>query len=419
MQDEVEMNSVPNSAQTSLTAGKDGYGATGSSVRFAADPPSSSAARDAAEAGYVLVPDLPTENGGMTTSLHTSRGTTHNGRSRKDTPGLTPLSRGIPTSTNARSARANTGGGAAAASGAGAGTGAAAAGSSDRPSWQLHLVQETTKVSKAIKKRVAAMHQQVKNSNVRAVCLACEQQKYALDLVAFNCVQRHRGEEHRTKHRFCTDCITKLLKQQEDGQKFINCSESAALWRSVEDACLGKLHIVCCPTCHSPNGLVSTMQFHATFDRDRVDSRLQFTVHLGSTQILQANFTVDRVCENQRRPFFGAFSSENLLVVDFCGRTSTEREYNASEVENLAQTFERPNRSWAWLEDWTPDLALNPRGGWRYARDFTPAWPSGWSTDVAMLMFVRRRVLLRARVRVNEDVIRQLQAYFVAQDEDG
>ena len=287
-------------------------------------------------------------------------------------------------------------------------------GESDGSSWRDHLLGESTRVSRALKKKVAALHQQVKNTNVRATCQFCGVPKYTLDLVTFNCVQHRRGGDERQRHRFCTDCIKVFAK----GSGPSSCPDSAAVLAQIGDLCRQKMHLVVCPTCRCPNVLVSAIRFNPTFDRDRVDSRLQFTVHLGASQVVSENFSVDRVCENQRRPFFGAFSRENLLVVDFCGTISTEREMNASEIENVETTYERPNRSWAWLDDWSPDLSQNARGGWFYARDFTTPWPRAWSKEVQMLMFVRRRVLVRTRVRFNDEVRRALAGYFDALDGD-
>jgi hypothetical protein len=290
-------------------------------------------------------------------------------------------------------------------------------------SWRAHLYAETGRVARAIKKSVAEEHQRVKNSNanLRIVCQACSHHKHSLDLVVFNCVQKARGTtgETRDKHRFCTECVSKLLAEMSRGVKHINCAESVSKLCEVQHRCNNNLRIAVCPLCRCPNVLISAVRFHETFDRDRIDSRLQFTSHLGATQILSENFSVERVCENQRRPFFGAFSQQNLLVVDFCGAISTERETNVCEIENLSQTAERPNKSWAWMEDWSPDLSLNSRGGWRYARNFDAPWPGlGWGAEPTMLSFVRRRRLLRTRVRFNEEVMSALQNYFEEREQE-
>lgn len=284
--------------------------------------------------------------------------------------------------------------------------------------WRLHLYAEASKISRNIRKVVAEQHHNALKvaTGSKLKCEGCLAQKFPLDLVEFTCTQytdwqRNRGEEHQT-HRYCTECVAKMIRDSDDGERFTKCEESAMVLDEVKAACNHKMHLVVCPVCHCPIALTSSTRFHETFNRERVDSRLQFTVHTGATEVLSENFAVDRMCENQRRPFFGSFSSDNLLVLDFCGEKSTERESNASEVENVIATFERPNSRWVWLEGWVPDLSLNERAGWRYWKNFQAKWPDGWGTEPTMFMFVRRRRLLRTRVRFNDEVRTALSAYF-------
>jgi uncharacterized Zn ribbon protein len=292
--------------------------------------------------------------------------------------------------------------------------------------WRRHMFAEAVRVSKAFKKKVAEEHQRVKANFAKQImqCQRCQKDYFPPDMVAFQCVQRTRESaksavtETHEQHRFCTDCVTLMLTDLARGVRHINCKESSALLAEMNRLCNGRLQIAVCPQCNCPNVVISAVQFRETFARDRIDARLQYTVHLGATQVLASNFVVDTVCENQRRPFFGAFSRDNLLVVDFCGPLSTDRETNASEIEDLEQTLQRPNNSWAWLADWSPDTTLTGDGAWRYAQNFKAMWPREWSSTPAMLMFVRRRRLRRVRVRFSAEVQLALQGYFrESQDE--
>lgn len=282
--------------------------------------------------------------------------------------------------------------------------------------WRKHLICETARVARTVKKQVAVLHQDVKKSQPRAHCLGagCGAHRMKLDMVQFLC---------NDKHRFCTTCVQKMLAEAAKGERYNRCTDSTMILADLSAACNGQLQIVSCPLCRRPNVIVSIYKFHETFARERMDTRLELTVHRGATAVLDENCYIAVMLENQRRPFFGAFSAANLLVVDFCGAHSIEptnpNATNATEVreEDLEDTFGRPNRSWAWLDSWSPDLSLSKQNGWRYSKNFDAAWPGEWKTDVSMMTFVRRRRMMRTRVRVNAEVKSSLARFFTATDE--
>ena len=296
--------------------------------------------------------------------------------------------------------------------------------------WREHLEKEAGRVARKFKEKLSEVHTQEREKleKTRVQCAHCSERKLKEDIVSFHCSQRasmargwKSGEAEAasatftTVHRFCNTCVLKLLTEQMQTRSRLECSSSRHLLEDLHVSCGGQFAFVVCPLCRTPNVVTQQATFIESFAREKMDSRLQFTVHIGATKLLTENFFVEEVYENQRRPMFGAFSAENLFVLDFRGKFSTR---DASEVEDMERTFEKPNLSWGWADEWSPDTRIAGMGGWLYAtrwEDDDSKWHPGPPRFVS---FVRKRRLLRTRIRFSAEVKAALVAIYVAKEDD-
>jgi hypothetical protein len=291
--------------------------------------------------------------------------------------------------------------------------------------WRRHLEEGSARAAREIKGKLAATHTVVLRTEQPLRCDQCNHIKYHRDMVPFSCTTSKRWSSNddggasaasaAEHHEFCTQCVLAMLKQQWDTRQGLECTESLALMERLERSCKHRFMFVICPVCRSPNVITQSTKFCDSFARERIDSRLQFTVHVGATRMLGENQYVEELFENQRRPFFGAFSAANLFVTDFRGTYSTQE---ASEIEDVKKTFEKPNSSWAWVDNWSPDLRGAPNSGWRYATRWEEMDDGKWSTIVSLFAFVRRRRMLRTRVRLNNEVCADLVNLYRQDDSD-
>ena len=306
-------------------------------------------------------------------------------------------------------------------------TRATAAAAPAKDDWRRHLEAEAAGVARCIKSKVAVMHTVVLRRLPSTRCGRCGGTKYQRDMVPFHCAAPKgqfsqdadaggaagAGGAGDVRHDFCTQCVLELLKRQWETRRDLDCGESRQAVASLERSCRGRFMFVICPVCRSPNVITQSTKFCESFARERIDSRLQFAVHVGATRMLLENYCVEEMFENQRRPFFGAFSAANLFVTDFRGHYSTQ---DASEIEDVGKTFEKPNSLWAWVDNWSPDVRGAASNGWRYATRWDDD-AGKWQTVVSLFAFVRRRRMLRTRLRLNHEVRSDLEGLYRDADE--
>ena len=278
------------------------------------------------------------------------------------------------------------------------------------PRWKKHLEERTRHCSAAYSRAIRDVHDRAKEQNQR--CHRCRNLKYRLDFCEFLCTPEkrenkapYRGED--PPHRFCQDCVTELLRVQHRANIVARESD-----RGGQSVITDDLLIVPCPLCRTPNMLRSDTTFHEGFERQTCTKngvmRL-YSVHTGGTRLLTDNYVVEEHYENQRRPPFGSFSKENLLTTDWAGAHSTR---GRTCIEDLEEYFAPPNKSWIWLENWTPDVTMGGAFGWMYANRWPTANSSepeaGWERVISLFHLVRRRRMLKTRIRLNEAVETEL-----------
>ena len=193
-----------------------------------------------------------------------------------------------------------------------------------------------------------------------------------------------------------------FLKAQAEREKLANARDEEEQTKYIRDH-VSK--IIPCPICKTPNVLTVQTVFNEGVLRTFVDKNgtiTQYQVHAQATKVLQDNFSVTDVYENQRRPFFGTFSANNLLTVDFRGNFSNE---NGIEIPN---DHTKPNKNWVWLEIDRPDLTLPRAGenGWMYGHFRFD--PESAESQISLFHFVRTRRLLHTRIRVSDAVKAEL-----------
>lgn len=281
--------------------------------------------------------------------------------------------------------------------------------------WRNHLQREVLLQATSIKSIVTAERQNAeRNAKKQDVCTGCGDQKFSQDMVRFECPapRRRRGEDasliEPPKHDYCLQCVRQFVKQQQRVQSHeLGCHDSERMHRLLQ-ARRPELHILVCPDCHVPVVVEQSAKFNESLERDDLDNRLQYSIHLAATRLLRDNYYTDELQENQRRSFFGAFSGQNLLVLDLCGEFSDPKaNFCEIEPEDFNARFQRPNGSWIWLECWTPkewvygDSKFEPL----HQMIVDPKFDPKEHNDVSGVgCLVRTRRQMRTRIRMNEDL---------------
>jgi hypothetical protein len=282
--------------------------------------------------------------------------------------------------------------------------------------WRANLERQTQKLYQVLRQAVTDLHSLETRKLDRNMgrCASCREAQYDLDLVEFICApdRRHASCPYRGRvdppHHMCHQCIARSVKKYDAFLK----AETARLAHQRDEEEQTKFirdhvaKIIPCTLCKTPNVLTVQTVFNEGVLRrivDRNGTITQYLVHVQATKVLQDNFSVSDVYENQRRPFFGTFSANNLLTIDFRGNFSNE---NGIEIPNDHQ---KPNKSWVWLEVDRPDLTLPRAGenGWMYSH--LRFDPDSAESQISLFHFVRTRRLLHTRIRVSDAVKAELQ----------
>ena len=281
--------------------------------------------------------------------------------------------------------------------------------------WRNHLQREVLLQATLIKSIVTAERQNAERiASKQDTCKACGEQKFNQDMVRFECPapRRRRGEDASSaeppKHDFCLQCVRQFVKQQQRVQSHeLGCPDSERTHRLLQ-ARRPELQILICPDCHVPVVVEQSAKFNESLERDDLDNRLQYSIHLAATRLLRDNYYTDELQENQRRSFFGAFSGQNLLVLDLCGEFSDPKaNFCEIEPEDFNARFQRPNGSWIWLECWTPKQWVYGAGKFEplHQMILDPKFDPSQHNDVSGVgCLVRTRRQMRTRIRMNEDL---------------
>lgn len=295
---------------------------------------------------------------------------------------------------------------------------AGAGGESKTPTvkWKEYLQVASERQAKELRSEVATIHRDNSRMDLTP-CMYCGGSTCKLELVSLQCFPERRPQTAAydpkavaPPHAICFSCIAYLVKRQhrffaKQIEKDREAKEdiSNAVW--LNDSAI---KILPCPICKSPNVLTMNTAFNEGLSRKRIEmsgATTQYQVHFAATKVLSDNFSVEEVYENERRPLFGSFDSNNMLTLDWRSNFSNG---GGSAVERSISS--KPNRAWLWLETHSPDVTL-PRsgiGGWQYSAFSWPADPMEYSADVSLFHFVRRRRLLHTRIRMSQEVLQQL-----------
>jgi hypothetical protein len=281
--------------------------------------------------------------------------------------------------------------------------------------WRSHLQREVLLQATSIKSIVTAGKQNAEHqAKKQDECCNCGELRFPQDMVRFECPapRRRRGEDTSTveppKHDFCLSCVHQFVKQQQRTQAHeLGCPDSERVHRNLQIR-RPEMHILVCPCCHVPVVVEQSAKFNESLERDDLESRLQYSVHLAATRLLRDNYCTDEVQENQRRSFFGAFSGQNLLVLDLCGEFSDPKAgFCEIEAEDFHSRFQRPNVSWIWLENWTPKEWIYGERNFEdlFQKIVDPKFDANQHQDVSgVTCLVRTRRQMRTRIRMNDDL---------------
>lgn len=117
----------------------------------------------------------------------------------------------------------------------------------------------------------------------------------------------------------------------------------------------------------------------------------QFASEYRSLRIHDSHSYVLEICfENERKGFFGKYSSSNLSRNDMCGMWS-----DLFGQHRPQSAFHLPNRTWKWLSDW---ICVD-EGNWLYSRNFSDSIDLWKHEPCKSTENVRRRVWARLRGR--------------------
>lgn len=282
--------------------------------------------------------------------------------------------------------------------------------------WKEYLQVASERQARELRSEVAQIHRDNSRMDLTP-CLYCNNSTCTLELVTLQCFPERRPQTAaydakavRPPHSICFSCITHLVKKQH---RFLAKQIEKEREAKEDITNLQWLHgsaikILPCPICKSPNVMTVHTAFNEGLSRKRIEmsgATTQYQVHFAATKVLSDNFSIEEVYENERRPLFGTFSSNNMLALDWRGSFSNG---GGSAVEQSKSV--KPNRAWLWLETHSPDVTL-PRsgvGGWQYHSLAWPSDPMEYSADVSLFHFVRRRRLLHTRIRMSHEVLQQL-----------
>jgi len=309
-----------------------------------------------------------------------------------------------------------------------------------KPSWRRHLERSSTLVTTMLRRGVADLHdREVADSVAHARCMSCHEPKYELDLVELKCFADRRPPqcpvplESDGHHVICHRCLEQRIKRYDACLKAAEDRGeskmlSARTVRNLTGSLTGTapvamnsstelpetylrqlpVKIIPCFKCKSPNVLRVRTVFNESVLRthgiDRNGLIREYTVESSATKVVQENYFVTGIYENQRRPFFGTFSCNNLLTLDFRGSFSTK---SGIEVEH-EHVFEKPNKNWVWVEVDDPQLTDSTgENGWLY---YGFVWDQGKAEkNPDLFRFLRRRHLLSTRVRLSDAIREELE----------
>jgi hypothetical protein len=307
-------------------------------------------------------------------------------------------------------------------------------------SWREQLKSELRQLNSAITHVIAT----TKNNNkfeATVKCTACNVDVSELQIVRLQCQDRNEMKDggdmaayEEPKHYFCKDCVAEMIRHQSVTRRpLFQQSDKSHRYETLRQELNVRMRLrpgesklqakvpflLLCPKCRSPNVVVRENRFQCGLDRGVRARSLneEFVVNLDATRLLADHFVVEVAWENQRRPPFGVFSRENLLVVDFHGKYclpdgSALDDVDTLDALNNSDEIPLPNSKWLWMEHWAS--APGPaKDGWIYMFNFHYPVPNGGRQyEPSMLTFVRQRKLIRTRIRFTEDVIEQLNKMF-------
>lgn len=294
----------------------------------------------------------------------------------------------------------------------------------EQAGWYMTLQMQSHMLFRDLQQQVAKMHDEVKNpdnSKGAVVCMRCNKKRHRLDVVQFVCHPEKRAlvryeRDHKATHSFCHWCLETLFAQQD---KYLTVKKNKE-GDSAEDRserehaefllrlANHKLRVLPCPECKTPNVLTQESRFFESVERHKaIDASgvmKAYANHREATFRFVDNFVVEKVYENQRRPMFGSFSKDNLLITDWGGQFTDE-----SQAQVLESITPPPNSAWFWIESYAADTARNgvDMNGWEYG---SFSWNSKFSARVSMFDFVRKRRLLHTRIRVSQELRAELAA---------
>lgn len=331
-------------------------------------------------------------------------------------------------------------------------------------SWKDHIRFELRSLYQAITHVTAKTKRD--ETDGRSPCTRCT--KMSFQISQFDChpdAMRARDDDRPAAdpiHRYCPECIAKVIVEQSAERRRVfqgQRQQSSGLLSKIDEKLRVQFvlptgyirpdpnipFLVLCPKCRSPNVLVRESRFQCALDAETKAKSLtdEFVVNLDASRILADHFMIEKCWENQRRPPFGVFSADNLLVIDFHGRFCLENSHGSAidcavSSADLQEAFQLPNSKWMWMEQWNP-APLEAQGGdfvaqrsagvddssargeiddtvdgdgWIYPGKFFQYPCRAVKTKPDMTSFVRQRRLIRTRMRFSDEIIEQVNACF-------